>query len=108
MKFLNNPILVLLNLTTPPPLRPQSHPIFFVGGGGGLLKIVRNDEYTKALTFSYQNNWSTGDICFKSDFWFQTMGAGADAKKPVANVSLMSIGRLGLAENKKHSGQYLP
>jgi hypothetical protein len=36
------------------------------------------------------------------------MGAGADAKKPVANVSLMSIGRLGLAENKKHSGQYLP
>ncbi len=32
------------------------------------------------------------------------MGAGADAKKPAANISLMSIGRLGLEENKKHSG----
>ncbi len=32
------------------------------------------------------------------------MGDGADAKKPAANISLMSIGRLGLEENKKHSG----
>jgi hypothetical protein len=34
------------------------------------------------------------------------MGAGGDANKPVANVSLMSIGRLGLSENKKHSGDF--
>ena len=32
------------------------------------------------------------------------MGSGNDANKPVANVSLMSIGRLGIDENKKHSG----
>ena len=35
------------------------------------------------------------------------MGSGSDANKPVANVSLMSIGKLGLNENKKHSGNFL-
>ena len=36
------------------------------------------------------------------------MGTGSEANKPVANVSLMSIGDLGLDENKKHSAVLFP
>ena len=66
----------------------------------GLYKRARNSFLY--LLFQCKHSGRNSSLYF-----FQRMGSGSDANKPVANVSLMSIGKLGLNENKKHSGNFL-